>query len=113
MVEKREAVLGTDHPDTLEAKTNYAITLTNLKKFKKAEEVQEEVMVKKEELLSPRHLEAMTAKIDYAVTLRNLQKYREAERRYSEVIEIANQSQRSKDIANQAKRGLSALRTHK
>ena len=63
VVEKREAVLGADHPDTLEAKTKYAITLTNLKKFKKAEEVQEEVMVKKEELLSPRHREAIQRRL--------------------------------------------------
>ena len=55
-------MLGTDHPDTLEAKTKYAITLTNLKKFKKAEEVQE-VMVKKEELLSPRHREAIQRRL--------------------------------------------------
>ena len=68
-METREEVLGPNHPDTLKTKTNYAITLKNLNRYKEAEKLELEVMKAQEEVLGPNHPDTLKTKTNYASTL--------------------------------------------
>ncbi|KAJ7921628.1 P-loop containing nucleoside triphosphate hydrolase protein, partial [Mycena leptocephala] len=79
VLEKRKQLLGEDHPDTLIAMANLAVTYWGLKEFKKAEKLQVVVWEKRKQLLGDDHPDTLRAMRNLASTYRSLGKQTKAE----------------------------------
>ena len=70
----REALFGSNDPDTIDAKYKYACTLKNLRRFKEAEKIFLEVIKGSEVLFGSNHSGTLDAKYNYAVILDKLKR---------------------------------------
>ena len=64
----RRKLLGPEHPDTLLGMGNLARTYFNQGKFKKAEELELQVLDMKRKLLGPEHPETLTSMANLGLT---------------------------------------------
>ncbi|KAJ6471989.1 hypothetical protein C8R45DRAFT_1164663 [Mycena sanguinolenta] len=86
-VEKQNKLLGEDHPDTLTAKYNLAITYRDLGRFEQAEKLQMVILEKRRKLLGHDHLLTLTAVHNLAITYYCLGRSEEAEKLQVVVLE--------------------------
>jgi tetratricopeptide (TPR) repeat protein len=78
-LEKRRELLGEDHPDTLSAMGNSAVTYYELGQFMQAEELCAGALKKYRELLGDEHWNTIWIMRNLALTYRKLDKVPEAE----------------------------------
>ena len=62
-MERSQEVVGPDHPQTLKAQANYALTLRKLKDYERAEAVYLEVVLRREEVLGVTHQDTLRVKL--------------------------------------------------
>lgn len=86
VMEKRQEMLGPDHPDTLMVKYNYATTLSVLMKYREAEIMFEELISGMNQVLGPHNPATLDAKFNCANTLRKMKKLKKAKGLYYEVV---------------------------
>ncbi|KAJ7819155.1 hypothetical protein B0H13DRAFT_2292309 [Mycena leptocephala] len=91
VLEQRKQVLGDDHPDTLQAMGNLAVTYERLGQYKQAEELQIVVMEKQKQVLGDVHPETLQAMGNLASTYQKLGKVHKAEE--LEVVVLAKRKQ--------------------
>ncbi|KAJ7827110.1 hypothetical protein B0H14DRAFT_3144690 [Mycena olivaceomarginata] len=77
--ERQKTLLGDDHPDTLLAMENLAVTYKDLGKYQEAEPLEAIVLEKRKLLHGVDHPYTLDAMADLAVTYSDLGKYQEAE----------------------------------
>ncbi len=69
MLEKRQRILGHEHPDTIRAMSNLAHTLSDQGKRHAAVAIQQEVLEKRHRILGHEHPDTITAMSNLAITL--------------------------------------------
>ncbi|KAJ7508298.1 hypothetical protein B0H11DRAFT_1847743 [Mycena galericulata] len=79
MLEKQKQLLGTDHPDTLTAMANLALTYHQRGRYQEAEPLEDIVLEKRKQVLGPDHSDTLSAMASLAATYRQLGRYQEAE----------------------------------
>ncbi|KAJ7054953.1 hypothetical protein C8F01DRAFT_1235000 [Mycena amicta] len=80
-------LLGTEHPNTVEAMTNLAATYRSLGQYTEAEKLQEQVLEKRTQLLGAEHPDTVEAMGNLAAIYRSLGWYTEAEKLDKQVLE--------------------------
>jgi tetratricopeptide (TPR) repeat protein len=86
-VRRRKRVLGQDHPDTLTAMGNLAVTYWNQGRQKEAEELQEQEMEISKSVLGTEHPSTLISMGNLAFTYRNQGRWKEAEELLVQVIQ--------------------------
>ncbi|KZT37775.1 hypothetical protein SISSUDRAFT_987166 [Sistotremastrum suecicum HHB10207 ss-3] len=79
LLQKRQEILGPDHPETLITMHNLGETLHTLEKFAEAEQMQRELLQKRQEILGPDHPHTLISMNHLANTLDSLGKSDEAQ----------------------------------
>ncbi|KAJ7435004.1 hypothetical protein FB451DRAFT_1465790 [Mycena latifolia] len=79
VLEKRRKILGDNHPDTLHAMGNLAVTYRKLGQSKEAKELKVVVLKKSRKILGEDHPDTLTAMANLAVTYQDLGQFKEAE----------------------------------
>ncbi|KAJ6535347.1 hypothetical protein DFH09DRAFT_1324968 [Mycena vulgaris] len=87
VVERQGMILGKEHPDTLSAMNDLAITYSNLGRLQEAEEFQVEVLEKQRKILGREHPYTLSAMNNLANTYAELGRLQEAEELQVEVLE--------------------------
>jgi hypothetical protein len=87
VLEKRQRVLGDEHPDTITAMSNLAVTLGGLGKLKEVAAMKKEVLEKMRRVLGDEHPNTISAMNNLANTLGDLGKLEEAAAMEKEVLE--------------------------
>ncbi|KAM0539953.1 hypothetical protein ACHAO7_011667 [Fusarium culmorum] len=85
--EKRQQILGDEHPDTISAMSNLAITLSDQGKLDEAASMMKEVLEKRRRILGDAHPDTITAMSNLAITLSDQGKLDEAATMRKEVLE--------------------------
>ncbi|KAJ7803127.1 hypothetical protein B0H14DRAFT_3154670 [Mycena olivaceomarginata] len=85
--ERQKTLLGADHPDTLLAMANLAVTYSELGRYQEAEPLETIVLEKRKLLLGADHPDILRAMGNLAVTYKDLGKYHEAEPLQAIVLE--------------------------
>lgn len=80
VLEKREKILGEDHPDTLGVMHDLAITCYCLRQWKEAEELQVVLLEKQKKIFGTDHPKTLHAQQNLARTYRSLGKLKEAQK---------------------------------
>jgi hypothetical protein len=93
VLEKRKQVLGSDHPDTLQAMVNLTLTYNTLSKFHNAQTLEVAVVEKRKKLLGDNHPDTLQAMWNLALTYRSLDNLAEAEKLEQLVHNIAQASE--------------------
>ena len=75
MVAARERVLGTEHPDTISAQSNLAVTLHAMGEFEEARSLEQWVVAARERVLGTDHPDTITARNNLATTLYAMGEY--------------------------------------
>ena len=70
VLEKRQRILGDEHPDTITAIGNLAITLGDQGKLEEAAAMMREVLEKRQRILGNEHPDTITAMNNFAIALR-------------------------------------------
>ncbi|KAJ7830390.1 hypothetical protein B0H13DRAFT_1492959, partial [Mycena leptocephala] len=78
VLEKHEQLFGADHPDTLRAMGNLAVTYYELGRYQEAEPLESIVLEKRKQLLGADHPHTLLAMTNLAATYRKLRRYQEA-----------------------------------
>ncbi|KAJ7734474.1 hypothetical protein B0H16DRAFT_1695868 [Mycena metata] len=86
VVEKRTAILGADHLDTLSAMYNLALTYSELDQFQEAEKLEQVVVEKRSTILGVAHLDTLSAMQNLAVTYLMLNQLENAQKLQTEVM---------------------------
>ncbi|KAK2605986.1 hypothetical protein QQS21_003612 [Conoideocrella luteorostrata] len=87
VLEKRKRILGDEHPDTISAMGNLAITLGGQGKLDEAAQMQKEVLEKRKRILGDEHLDTISAMSNLAITLSKQGKLIQAAQMKKEVLE--------------------------
>ncbi|KAJ7878248.1 hypothetical protein B0H13DRAFT_2545696 [Mycena leptocephala] len=91
VLEKQKQLLGPDHPDTLTAMANLALTYHKLGRYKEAEPLESTVLEKWKQLLGADHPDTLWAMANLAATYRKLGRSQEAGPLESIVLEKRKQ----------------------
>ncbi|KAJ6487319.1 hypothetical protein DFH09DRAFT_1054217 [Mycena vulgaris] len=91
VLKKQKQLLGADHPDTLWAMANLAITYRELGRYAEAEPLERSVLEKRKQLLGADHPDTLRALANLAATYRQLGRYTEAEPLERSVLEKRKQ----------------------
>ncbi|KAJ7798552.1 hypothetical protein B0H14DRAFT_32821 [Mycena olivaceomarginata] len=91
VLEKQKNHLGTDHPDTLRAMANLAVTYHKLGRYQEAEPLEVTVLEKRNQLLGADHPDTLHVIANLAATYCELGRYQEAEPLEVTVLEKRNQ----------------------
>ncbi|KAJ7060541.1 hypothetical protein C8F01DRAFT_988888, partial [Mycena amicta] len=83
----RVSLLGTEHPNTVEAMANLAMIYHYLGRYTEAEKLEDQVLEKRTQLLGAEHPDTVRAMAGLAVTYNNLGLYTEAEKLKEQVLE--------------------------
>ncbi|KAJ7062192.1 hypothetical protein C8F01DRAFT_1284555 [Mycena amicta] len=87
VLEKRTRLLGAEHPNTIQATANLAVTFSHLGRYTDAQELEEQVLEKQTRLLGAEHPNTIQATANLAVTFSNLGRYTEAQELDEQVLE--------------------------
>ncbi|KAL7754809.1 hypothetical protein ACKLNR_015149 [Fusarium oxysporum f. sp. zingiberi] len=87
VLEKRQRILGDEHPDTIMAMNNLAATLSNQGKLDEAASMMKEVLEKMQRILGDEHPHTISAMNNLAATLGDQGKLDEAASMMKEVLE--------------------------
>ncbi|KAK6706715.1 hypothetical protein SNK05_010594 [Fusarium graminearum] len=87
VLEKRQRILGDEHPDTIRVMNNLAITLGNQGKLDEAASMMKEVLEKRQRILGDKHPDTISAMSNLANTLGDQGKLDEAVSMKKEVLE--------------------------
>jgi tetratricopeptide (TPR) repeat protein len=87
VLEKRQRVLGNEHPDTIKAMNNLATTLRNQGKLNDATAMQRKVLKKRQEILGDEHLDTIKAMNNLGNMLFDQGKLDDAAAKQREVLE--------------------------
>jgi len=87
VLDTRNRILAVEHPDTINAMENLAITYGSLGKYTKAEELEIQVLDARNRILGVEHPDTINAMGHLAATYRNLGKYTEAEKLEIQVLD--------------------------
>ncbi|KAJ7140838.1 P-loop containing nucleoside triphosphate hydrolase protein [Mycena epipterygia] len=79
VIEREAQLLGADHPDTLCAMSNLALTYFHLSKFHQVEELEVMVLEKRKQVLGDDHPETLRSISNLASAYRSLRNYHKAE----------------------------------
>jgi tetratricopeptide (TPR) repeat protein len=90
VLNKRNKILGVEHPDTITAMGNLASTYVNLGKYTEAEKLQMQVLGASNRILGVEHPHTINAMANLASTYQNLGKYTEAEKLQMQVLDARN-----------------------
>ncbi|KAH7230968.1 hypothetical protein BKA59DRAFT_321505 [Fusarium tricinctum] len=85
--QKRQRILGDEHPDTIAAMNNLAITLSDQGKLDEAALMRREVLEKRQRILGDEHPDTIAAMNNLAITLSDQGKLDEAASMMREVLE--------------------------
>ncbi|KAF8529605.1 hypothetical protein BU17DRAFT_60387 [Hysterangium stoloniferum] len=88
VVENREQILGTEHPDTLTARANLAVTYHQLGRWTDAEQLEVQVLEASERILGTEHPETLTARANLAITYHQLGRWTDGEQLQVQVLEV-------------------------
>lgn len=84
----RQGVIGSEHPDTLEARNNLALVLDAQGKSTAAEQEHRRVLALRERVLGPEHSDTLESRNNLALSLDSQGKYLEAEQEHRAVLAI-------------------------
>jgi hypothetical protein len=90
VLDKRNKILGVEHPDTIFAMANLASTYRNLGKYTEAEKLEMQVLDASDRILGVEHPDTIFAMANLASTYQNLGKYTEAEKLEMQVLNASN-----------------------
>ncbi|KAJ7060474.1 hypothetical protein C8F01DRAFT_1292902 [Mycena amicta] len=85
------SLLGTEHPNTVQAMANLAVTYRSLGQYTEAEKLEEQVLEKCTQLLGTEHPNTIEAMANLSATYRHLGRYTEAEKLDEQVLEKRTQ----------------------
>src|SRR3984957_1270209 len=85
---KKVTVLGAEHPDTLGAMANLAVTFWNQGKWKDAEELEMKVLDMTKRILGAEHPDTLTSMANLAATFWNQGKWKDAEELEVQVLDM-------------------------
>ncbi|KAF8529586.1 hypothetical protein BU17DRAFT_79596 [Hysterangium stoloniferum] len=91
VVENREQILGTEHPETLTARANLADTYRQLGRWTDAEQLEVQVLEASEQILGTEHPNTLTARASLAGTYHQLGRWTDAEQLQVQVLEASEQ----------------------
>ncbi|KAJ7811658.1 acyl transferase/acyl hydrolase/lysophospholipase [Mycena leptocephala] len=91
VLEKRRQLLGADHPDTLRAMANLAVTYHELGRYQEAEPLESIALEKRKQLLGADHPDTLLAMANLAATYHKLGRSQEAEPLQDIVLEKQKQ----------------------
>ncbi|KAJ7272429.1 hypothetical protein C8J57DRAFT_1225958 [Mycena rebaudengoi] len=91
VLEKGKQVLGSEHPDTLQAMSDLAVTYRRLGKLQEAEEFEVIVLEQRKEILGQEHSQTLQAMANLAATYGDLGKYTHAEELQVVVLKMRRQ----------------------
>ncbi|KAJ7060485.1 hypothetical protein C8F01DRAFT_1292938 [Mycena amicta] len=91
VLSRRVSLLGTEHPNTVQAMANLAATYCRLGQYTEAEKLEQQVLEKRTQLLGAEHPATVKAMANLAVTYRSLGQYTEAEKLEEQVLEKRTQ----------------------
>ncbi|KIM20239.1 hypothetical protein M408DRAFT_308877 [Serendipita vermifera MAFF 305830] len=87
VLEKRQRILGIDHPDSISAAAALAMTYSKQGRWNEAEKLEVEVLEKRNRLLGADHPSSIDAMANLASTYSNQGRWKEAEQLQEEVLE--------------------------
>jgi folate-binding Fe-S cluster repair protein YgfZ len=87
VLNKRNKILGVEHPDTINAMASLASTNVDLGKYKEAEKLEIQVLDARKRILGVEHTETIRAMGNLASTYGNQGKYKEAEKLEIQVLD--------------------------
>ncbi|KIK00791.1 hypothetical protein K443DRAFT_99692 [Laccaria amethystina LaAM-08-1] len=90
VLDKRNKILGAEHPHTIFAMASLASTNGNLGKYTEAEKLELQVLDKRNRIFGMEHPDTILAMADLAATYKNLGKYNDAEKLEIQVLEKRN-----------------------
>jgi tetratricopeptide (TPR) repeat protein len=90
VLDTRNRILGVEHPDTIRAMKDLAITYRSLGKYTKAEKLERQVLDARTRILGLEHPSTINAMGNLAATYQNLGKYTEAEKLEMQVLDARN-----------------------
>jgi len=90
VLDTRNRTLGVEHPDTIRAMANLAVTYQSLGKYKAAEMLEMQVLDARNRILGVEHPDTIHSMANLATTHQNLGKYREAEKLEMQVLDARN-----------------------
>ena len=90
VLELRNRVLGVEHPDTIWAMANLAVTYRHLGKYAEAEKLEMQVLDARNRILGVEHPDTIWAVANLAATYQNIGKYIEAEKLQIQVLNARN-----------------------
>jgi len=91
VLDKRNKILGVEHPDTISAMAHLAATYQNLGKYIDAEKLKMQVLYARSRILGVEHPNTITtAMANLAATYQSLGKYTEAEKLEMDVLDARN-----------------------
>ncbi|KAF8518814.1 hypothetical protein BU17DRAFT_90584 [Hysterangium stoloniferum] len=93
VVENREQILGTEHPDTLVARGNLAMTYRRLGKWTDAEQLSVQVLEASEQILGNEHSGTLIVRANLAVIYNHLGRWADAEQLQLQVLEASEKIQ--------------------
>ncbi|KAF8530182.1 hypothetical protein BU17DRAFT_78785 [Hysterangium stoloniferum] len=91
VVESREQILGTEHPDTLRARANLAGTYRQLGRWTNAKQLEVLVLEASKRILGTEHPDTLRARANLAVTYHQLGRWTDAEQLEIQVLEAREQ----------------------
>ncbi|KAF8521436.1 hypothetical protein BU17DRAFT_64929 [Hysterangium stoloniferum] len=89
VVENREQILGTEHPETLRARASLADTDRQLGRWTDAEQLEVQVLEASQRILGTEHPDTLTARANLADTYRRLGRWTDAEQLEVQVLEAS------------------------
>jgi hypothetical protein len=90
VLDKRNKILGAEHPHTIFAMASLASTNGNLGKYTEAEKLELQVLDKRNRIFGMEHPDTILAMANLAATYKNLGKYNDAEKLEIQVLEKRN-----------------------
>ena len=90
VLDRRNGILGVEHPDTINAMENLATTYGSLGKYREAEKLEIQVLDARNRILGEEHLDTINAMGNLVKTYGSLGKYREAEKLEIQVLDARN-----------------------
>jgi len=90
VLNKRNKILGVEHPETIKAMGSLAATYRSLGKYTEAEKLKMQVLEASNRILGVEHPDTITAMANLAATYQNLGKYTEAEKLEMQVLDVRN-----------------------
>ena len=91
VLDKRNEILGGEHPDIIRAMENLASTNRDLGKYTEAEKLDIKVLDARNRILGVEHPDTINAMANLAETYRKLGKYRDAEKLEMQVLDLRNE----------------------